>query len=438
MSTEQTTATIVDGTQRLDVSVPVGTTVSGVLAQLERPLWNIELVDELGRTVPATESFGTQIPPGTVLHLRDAAASPEHRSDGGGVDRSGPFAMSGWAAAVAVAVLAGLTTVLSTVLSDHRSTPAMLALFLVQALVSVQLVRRDRVTESIWWSMVAPLPVAIGVTGLIGLPQLATGWAFALAVCWSAAVAAFGVRAWKRHEYTDAATRVWLLPAVGLSAIALTRMPDGVAGPVLIAVGVMGLAFAPMLSLKVPENQLLHLNTVMLTTDSVHTPDAPEPSRVTMPRARRTVRLGNGLRITAVLLACAAMLAGSALTAGRIRLDSVEGWASLVAFVLGLVVFVLNPRTARDQFTRWAPRLTAMTVLLAGSLLSSETAAAWWWLAVVGIGVAAIGTGVALARNVYAPAMTRLGDIIGQISLALAVPAAAVAAGAFTLTRTMG
>lgn len=438
MSTEQTTATIVDGTQRLDVSVPVGTTVSGVLAQLERPLWNIELVDELGRTVPATESFGTQIPPGTVLHLRDTTATTAQRDDARNSERTGTGAMPGWAAAVAVVVLVGLTTVLSTVLSEHRSIAVMVALFLVLTLVSAQLVRRERVTRSIWWAIAVPLPVAIGVTGLISLPTLAAGWAFALAVCWAAAVAAFGVRAWKRHEYTDAATRVWLFPAIGLSVISLAQMPDGIAGPVLLAVGVMGLAFAPMLSLKVPENQLLHLNTVMLTTDSVHAPDAPEPARVTMPRARRTVRLGNGLRITAVLLACVAMLVGSALTAGRIRLDSVEGWSSLVAFVLGLVVFVLNPRTARDQFTRWAPRLTAMAVLLAGALLSSAAAAVWWWLSVAAIGVAAIGTGVALARNVYAPAMTRLGDIIGQISLALAVPAAAVAAGAFTLTRTMG
>lgn len=438
MSTEQTTATIVDGTQRLDVSVPVGTTVSGVLAQLERPLWNIELVDELGRTVPATDSFGTQIPPGTVLHLRDTAATTAQHDHADESLRTGTLAMSGWATAGSVVVLAGITTALSTVLNQHRSTAIMVALFLVLALVSAQLVRRERVTLSIWWAIAAPLPVSIGVTGLISLPNLATWWTFALAVCWAAAVAAFGVRAWKRHEYTDAATRVWLFPAIGLSVIAVAQMPDGLAGPLLIAVGVMGLAFAPMLSLKVPENQLLHLNTVMLTTDSVHAPDAPEPARVTMPRARRTVRLGNGLRITAVLLACAAMLAGSALTAGQIRLDSVEGWSSLVAFVLGLVVFVLNPRTARDQFTRWAPRLTAMAVLLCGALFSSAAAAVWWWLAVAAIGVAAIGTGVALARNVYAPAMTRLGDIIGQISLALAVPAAAVAAGAFTLTRTMG
>lgn len=437
MPTATTTATIYRNNEALDFSVPVGTTVRGMLLQLQRGHEQFRLCDELGRTLAETETFGQSLPAGVVLYT---AARDE-------VDRSTTVANDIRAAhskrevsnhmLASTILLTILSPIIALTLPDSAGYwPRLgLSLALVAAFVVLQL--QQLPTRTPWSGLLTPIPLAAAAGAALVHPALVAGWSYVLAFLWGGTLAAFVTRFMQRHDYTDTAVRLWLSSAAALSAISLAQIPTDIAAPLGMAASVILLATSAMSSLRVPESQLLNMPAVLSTAPSVHMPEVPPPARITARRVRHTLRQGSTLRIIAISLACLLALITAPAVLEMVSRQTLEGWSALALVGVTIAAFTLYPRDARNRFTRWVPRLVVITLICAAVAVHPVGDLTLWVLSALLLAFTMLGIGVWLNHGMYAPAITRTADILENLAVMSAVPLALMAAGAFSAVRAL-
>lgn len=435
-------ATIVRGDELNDLSIPVGTTVAGVLTQVNRHRETYALFDELGHRVDGREVFGNTITAGAVLYARPTQSQV--------LEQAGAQPAEGTARTLAMSphVAIGLLCIVAACLAISPAllppTPTgwmlRLALAVLLILAFALLLLRRTAQGSILGAALTPVPAAVAAATLVPYPQLVPEWGFALTAVWAGLIAAHLARTLQRNEYTDAAVRLWLVPAVLLSLISLLRVPLAMAAPVTTAVAVVMLAFSPQQALQVPQHQLLHLPALMTTAPWVHQPEVQVSGPITHRRVFHTWQRNVGARWVSVTLACLLTLAGVPPLLSRIHEGTLESWCSLALGVNVLLFLLLYPRDQRSNYARWAPRLSAVAVIAIGVLITAATAPSGGETTLsTAIGLAAVlfalVSGVWLARGMYAPWLTRLADLLEQLTLLATIPLTAVAAGLFSYIR---
>ena len=437
MPTATTNATIYRNNEALDFSVPVGTTVRGMLQQLDRGDERYRLCDELGRTLGETETFGKSLPSGVVLYTArydeaDATATVSEDIKAAKSQREVSVHLL-----ASILLLTGLSIGMSLVMPSSGDYWPRLGLALALIAAFGLMVWQQYPTRKPWAGLVTPIPAAAAAGALVLHPELIAGWSYAMTFLWGGAIAAFFTRLVRQHEFTDTAVRMWLAAAVAISAVSIAQVPSDIAGPIGLAGSVLLLTTSASSSLRVPESQLLNMPAVLSTAPSVHAPDVPEPARITSRRVRHTLRQGSTLRIIAVSLSgILALVSAPAVFAIAAR-ETLEGWTALALIGVAILTFTLYPRDARNAFTRWVPRLIVIALLCTALLVHPVGEVSMWVGAALFLGAALIGIGIWLNHGMYAPALTRGADILENIAVMSSTPLALIAAGAFSAVRAM-
>ena len=151
-----------------------------------------------------------------------------------------------------------------------------------------------------------------------------------------------------------------------------------------------------------------------------------------MTRAR--VQLGVG---TVVFSALPAVMMPAVLAAPKT--DAIAGIAGIVLVAVIVVSFALSPRAANGPLLRWSPRVAASIVALQFALsLTAGASAIGLLLAAGAVMLVALGVAAAtvpLTRGVRSLGVSRIADILENLSTALAFPAAFVAANLIDILR---
>lgn len=427
------TATLCRDDRTFDIAVPAGTTLSGVLAQLGGPRQpGLIVVDELGREIDGAETFGGSIPAGASLFVRGAELSSDRAKREQARTRRRGFDVPTIGALAACVVLSPVLALTP----QSVPWPARIAITAILLLFALALSIRPA-SQPRWHLLVAPVAVAAAAGAAVPHPPLIAAWSFALVFAWAGTLMALGLSSRDRGESLDAATTLWLLPAIALSLVSITHLPSLPAACFALAAGVTLLALSPSVSVRIPDHQLLNLPVVLRTAPAVHQPTAPAPARVTPSRVRRTIRLGSALRTVLIMLAAILVLSGTPRVVTAIAFSTIEGWGAVALLTLSFGFFALQPRNARPPAARWMPRIVAVVMIMAAVWMRPGELAAWWIAGAIVIAITIIIFGVLMGRGLYAPLLTRLGDVAERITLALAVPAAIVAAGGVSIMRAM-
>lgn len=169
----------------------------------------------------------------------------------------------------------------------------------------------------------------------------------------------------------------------------------------------------------------------------------PEPSGPVRAEAVRTLVDGSSARLFAGTLAASAVavLAAPAAFLGEAAADGfvVAGRIALICCLL--VCLLLTPRHTTGRVLRWMPRAAAAAVLVVAAVLASESFGAIVLLAVAAaLFLAAVVAAAAIApiaRGAASLVWSRIGDVVESLAVALAMPAALLAADLLTVMRGM-
>ena len=430
MPTTHTVATVVNGENSVDVAVPIGTTVSGVLASLGRNHAHLAVTDEMGRPLGARETFGQSLGAGAVIVIGSEVTTQALPSS----NSRGLSARLPLGALAALAVLLALSPVVALTPALDLIVRVALAATLLGATARLLLPLANRAR---WQLLLAPAAAAAAFAAVVPHPPLIAGWSYALVFLWAGCGLAMLIRVFVNDEAVGVAAMTWLVPAALTTLISIFRLEPQVAGPLVLAASMLLLGFVPTSAVRVPESQTLHLPAVLNTAQSVHAPEVAEPAAITPRRVRHTMRLAVALQNALISLACLGVVASAGMMSSLLTGGTIESWSALALLTLAVIHFSLQPRQAHSAYARWAPRV--VVVVLVGIVIASAPfGVSWWWFAaiVIACGVT-IGFGVWIQRSMYAPFLTRLGDIAERASLALVVPAFLVAAGSFSMLRSM-
>lgn len=454
MAATYTSATIRSDGVCHDISVPVGTTVSGVLAQLQRTHGITELVDEFGRLVAADEAFGIQLHPGIILYANAAVAGDTNTGRTIESETSeGAARAASTATGLLSLVLVALTgtAIIAASMRGVGWPPPLHILLAVALLATTGIFLRYAQPKHKRATLIAlPLPIAVAVGILIPTPDTTWAWGFSLLVLWGGAIVAHIMKLVRPTSVSDTAIIVWLTPAILLSIVELGGIRTIVAAPIALACVTYAFYLIPSFSMRVPENQLLYLPAVMRTANSVRRPVAAKPGRITPRRIRVLLTESSTTRNALVYLTCAIILIATMLFTATSPRSTLEMWGRLVLMVAVMGVLVLSPRTSRSRTVRWVPRLTAtviavVTVLREVTVLTGHPATAITFahlpsglvITVAVLGVGATVAGLWLRHDVYMPLLSRTGDILQTLSIVAVLPAAIIASGAFATMRAL-
>lgn len=437
MKTLQTTATIIDGTTSHDISVPAGTTVSGMLSQWSFEAQGKTLVDEQGRRIRHNESFGYDLNSGCVLYLQpweQAETTGQRWRSNSTVSEKQPIATQAlWT--VIISLLTLLSVLVNLGYIPLNSWGPHLGLAFVFLGFCVLVLRTYKLSNSVWPALLMPVPFGAALSLFIPHPELISSWTVPLSVLWFGTIVSFGLRFLRDHDFHNIVSWAWLISALLVSVSYLLQLTTLVFGGVLVGLGVYGLAFSGLLALRVPLNQTLDFVGIRSTVTAVRSPDIPSATRITPQRVNRTIRQADARRKATVAVSSLSFLIGSWLIAPGMNLNSIEGWSTVVVLVTGWLYLSLNPRTARDSFIRWCPRVVvAVSVTVVPGVSSLEFSSG---LILLFLGLAVLLVGILLARDIYAPGWTRFADIVQLSCLGLNLPAVVAAAGAFTAMQAM-
>jgi hypothetical protein len=234
--------------------------------------------------------------------------------------------------------------------------------------------------------------------------------------------------------------------AVGLAVVAvvalgvlLAGLPGTVAAAVLVGLVPVALRALPVLSLSVPDEQLVDLAHVSRTAPTVRGARPRGLGRVNERQVARTVGQAEVRSDAGVLLVCLLppLLVPPVLTAAPA--GSVPGWGALALVVALVAALALQPRAARGDVARWAPRVAAAIVLVEVALLAGDRLGPLPVTAAVGLLLALLCALLALplARGWRSVGFSRLADLVENLGVVLALPAALVAVDMIETLRRM-
>lgn len=454
---------VVDGPQRREVLLSLTSSVSDSLRNegIDSTLRPMLVVTADGAPLdlssPPTVADGALL---TVLDLEAVRASVQAAENNRSIpttDYAGPL----WSVVASVAMIAAFAAIVGLVTTHSAGVVPVVRIGLVVVLLALTVVAAlhcmRRVGDSraggeraaVRYRLFAPAlfaPAALGFAGgVIAIPGdlVAAGHLAVFTGLLVAAIAqaAVGLRA--AGTTFAGATGVVTISLIVLAALwgstLMLGVDAGIAAALAAGAAPVALRALPALSLDVPEGQLLEYSTFMRNRWTVRGAIPPESRPVaaheidgTMSRARLQLRAGT---VVFGLVAAASIPVVFAAEAP----DALVGIARLVLAGAIISSFLLYPRQANDPLSRWAPRAAAGAVgaVVALSFARSSGGVVPLVSAVVlllvALGVAA--TIVALTRGVRSLGVSRLADVVENITTVVALPAAIVAAGLIGILR---
>jgi hypothetical protein len=221
--------------------------------------------------------------------------------------------------------------------------------------------------------------------------------------------------------------------------VLLAGLPGVVAAAVLLGLVPVALRALPVLTLSVPDEQLVDLAHVSRTAPSVRGTRPRGLGRVNERQVTRTVGQAEARNDAGVLLVCLVppLLVPPVLLAAQP--GTVPGWGALVLVVALVAALALQPRAARGAVARWAPRVAAAIVLVEVALLAGDRLGPLPVVAGVGLLLGLLCALVALpiARGWRSVGFSRLADLVENLGVVLALPAALVAVDMIETLRRM-
>jgi hypothetical protein len=370
-------------------------------------------------------------PRGKAARAAQRAQAAARRPD----PQAGLLALAGTAGAVAAAAVELLDPA-------HGGTRALVLALVTGALALVLALARPAARTAT--TLAAPV---LGLAAGIAATDPGTGAdvRLALVVGLIAAAAVSAVR-YLTTRAARAGDDLAAVLAVGLAVVAvvalgvlLAGLPGTVAAAVLVGLVPVALRALPVLSLSVPDEQLVDLAHVSRTAPTVRGARPRGLGRVNERQVARTVGQAEVRSDAGVLLVCLLppLLVPPVLTAAPA--GSVPGWGALALVVALVAALALQPRAARGDVARWAPRVAAAIVLVEVALLAGDRLGPLPVTAAVGLLLALLCALLALplARGWRSVGFSRLADLVENLGVVLALPAALVAVDMIETLRRM-
>lgn len=402
------------------------------------------VLDSTGRSLELRRAVASQVDDGAVLHVvapaprpRGKAARAAQRAQAAARrpdPQAGLLALAGTAGVVAAAV--------ELLDPTHGGTRSLVLALVTGALALVLALARPAARTAA--TLAAPvLGLAAGIaatdpgTGVDVRLALVVGLIAAAAV---SSVRYLTTRAARSGDDLAAVLAVGLaVVAVVALAVLLAGLPGTVTAAVLLGLVPVALRALPVLSLSVPDEQLVDLAHVSRTAPTVRGARPRGLGRVNERQVARTVGQAELRSDAGVLLVCLIppVLVPPVLTAAPA--GTVPGWGALVLVVALVAALALQPRAARGDIARWAPRVAAAIVLVEVALLAGDRLGPLPVTAAVGLVLALLSALLALplARGWRSVGFSRLADLVENLGVVLALPAALVAVDMIETLRRM-
>lgn len=426
--------------EQLDVSVPSGTTLSGLLSMLGVSLVGSEqqIVSSDGAPVHGGDVIGRSIPSGTLLIVRDNTLTSRGTVRGSAMaSNEAPYALLARGVLLTLAVLSVVALVYvlpSWALFPALSTTFRAVLAGVGMASALLILARGFIYSPLNH---LGLTLAVGAFSLGFLPV--EGPLSLLApVVFSAAASLVSLLVWlvSRNPGSAAITLLWLLTLVvaALSSWFALSLTQVAAFAVLFAVW-LGIS-AGRYSLRIPDSQLIDLPLVRTLAPSVRAPVAKSPAKITLPRVMRTIHDGHDGYTALVVWASLLGLFGMVACSSIIDLDSTRGIASLVLVLGAAASFATVSRHHRIRLSALFMRIPPVVGVAAVSIALSQQVP-FLVVALVVLLCAAILPLIQLldGQSTSSVWRSRIADISQSIVL-LSLPIAAVfASGLFDFIR---
>lgn len=234
-----------------------------------------------------------------------------------------------------------------------------------------------------------------------------------------------------------------LLSLAGVwGAALLLRMPIASAAAVTLGLVPIVLRALPSTLVNVPDGMFIDYRHFMSNRWSVRGAIPDSPASIATGDAERVVRASTA-RLTAgtLVLSLAAMGAAPLAAPGLASEDPLTAIGSIALFVCAVLALLLTPRHTTGRALRWLPRAAAIVVLVCGvAVLAGVVGPAGGLVAGASVFAVAVITAIAslpIARGVSSLVWSRVGDIVEWLAVALALPAALLAANSIELLRGM-
>ncbi|QAY62180.1 hypothetical protein ET495_01570 [Xylanimonas allomyrinae] len=382
---------LLDGAQRIDLAIPLTSTVGDALAQAG--------VDGRSADVVLIGSAAGIGPHTRVADLADGA----------------------------------LVTVLHPDRGHPRGTPAPAP---VPSRATTERVGR--------WGLVAASVLVVGVVLLLGHGRHGAGATHLAVLTASAAVGAVAIAgtvvAGLHTRATLAATGAWASALAGVWGLGLGLAWDArLCAALTVAAVPLAVRALPGLVLRLPDELLLDSPRFMETRWSVRMPEVTDPGAVDGQAISARVLAARQARSSATALLAAT---GAAALPAAVGTRPGQGLV-LVGQVALLLCYAaatsLLGRASTSAVQRWALRATAavpcalgvaLTLNVAERRLDPAVAAA-----LLGVGVATALVAPAIARGARSLVLSRAADIAEALVIALALPAGLLAGGAVQVAR---
>ncbi|MEV7973576.1 hypothetical protein [Cellulomonas sp. NPDC089187] len=433
------------GPRRIDVALDDARTFAEVLTAAQvPPVRGLLVLDSAGRVLDLNAPVAAQVEDGALVHVVAPAPRPRRGRGGRVLGPVGddtprrPLPVGGMLAAGSAVTLA-VALIFLWVGSPDGITSTVAGAVIGTAAVALA-------TLSHSTAATVAAPVWAGCAAVIAsAPQSGPDRRLALVAGLTAAAAIAGIdylRTRIDRQGEDLAAVLlagWGTAAVTCAATLLTTKPTVIAAGLLVGLAPLALRLLPVLSLRVPDSQLIDLAHVSRSAPSVRGTRPRGLGRVNDRQVNRTVHAAERRADAGVLLvALLPVLLLPAVLTAALQGGALTRWAGFALVLLLLAVLALQPRTARRAVARWAPRVAAGIVLVEGVLLLGP------WLGLVGAASAGIAVALALVlvavasflgrgwRSVLA---SRLADTAESLAMALVLPAALVAVDLIEILR---
>ena len=442
MATPLASATILDGASRHDVSVPVGTSVAGLMSMLQIDLTpgGLQLTHPDGRVIDTGSVLGQDLASGTVITLSGSAERAQ------AARQTATRTASPWLRPILT--LAVFLTLVVCIETACLVGPAFGWWQVPQFLrISAAVVCAAAVGVSLtWWRIRSTAPGILAATTLIGICGMAflpvdmmfSSQLAVAATVWTALATALAVWLIDSSSLSATMAALWALASVLVVYLILSDASALIMSALALAVATLAIATIPSFAFRIPETQLLDLPVVTTSAPTVRAPKVSSPSAITAARVRRTIREADS-RNQLLLIACCTTVAVAAFPAARLMGTSgSEGLAAIGMMVIAFLALVLMPRARRDHSGRILPRVSA--IFIAAAMLTSPDVTGLLGAPVTSLLVVAAAALISIFATVMARSrksafLGRVADVTQSLSLFLLLPAAVYGAGLFSLVR---
>lgn len=421
-----------------DLSVPIGTTVAGLLAMLKIDSSSSQHSFFLSPGIPAPLNavIGSDIPSGAWFSITSNAASRQAEAES---LRTATAHWSGRAIASTSLALLVLAVFLSASFLPFLGVTAPLSVLqrtFLAAPTAIVIIAAAMLEKRFSAATASSFTTALG---LIALTMLPMGQAFTLAPLVFASTAFLvSLSLWIRQNtfVTSTLTKLWGGAVVFATTILAVDIPFSMAVIFTIPCALWGVTTAADRAVQIPDSQLIDLPLVTTISPSVRSAPKRPPARITLARIQRTITESHDTASVLIIWWSMVVFAALPVNAWAMGIDSMQGVA---AIVLGFFAPLALLTVAKNCHTRELYLFPLIPGFL-GLVIFFIAAAELVPFPILGFILPLAAMAMTLMSVVVSTSQPsalrgRITDILRSIGLLIVFPAAFVASGLFDLVR---